>query len=468
MPVFLTHLEKPLTDAISPNLWDVDEKFVIRKLLWRLLPFLFLLYVVAYLDRINVGFAALDMRHQLSLSDQTYGLGAGLFFAGYLTFQVPSNLILQRIGARVWISVIMVAWGMVSASTLFVTGAKSFYAMRFLLGVAEAGFFPGILFYFRSWFPESVRARVIAIFLTAGPVSGIIGGPLSGALLGMPSMLGLVGWQWLFLLEGLPAVLLGVVAFFVILDRPENAKWLHPSERDWLAVKLNQEEQNKSDFLGSRVGGSPLLESSSSGHSIPPGQYAALTDARIWVFAFIYFALNTCAYGITLWLPISLRSVTGVSNLVLGLLSTIPYVAATIAMVMYGLHSDRARERRWHTAVAAACSACALVAAGYSHDAASLIVAFSLAIVGAQSMAGPFWAMSTSVLSVSTAAVGIAIINSVGNVGSGVGPYWIGRMRTATGGFRAGLWSVAAMLAIAVIATAVVPLSGTRSRRNAV
>ena len=217
---------------MSPNLSDVYEKFVIRKLLWRLLPFLFLLYVVAYLDRINVGFAALQMRQQLGLSDQTYGLGAGLFFAGYLTFQVPSNLILQRVGARVWISVIMVAWGMVSASTLFASGARSFYAMRFLLGVAEAGFFPGILFYFRSWFPESVRARVIAMFLTAGPVSGIIGGPLSGALLGMPSILGLVGWQWLFLLEGLPAVLLGVVAFFVILDRPENAKWLNSSERD--------------------------------------------------------------------------------------------------------------------------------------------------------------------------------------------------------------------------------------------
>jgi ACS family tartrate transporter-like MFS transporter len=452
---------------MSPNLSDVYEKFVIRKLLWRLLPFLFLLYVVAYLDRINVGFAALQMRQQLGLSDQTYGLGAGLFFAGYLTFQVPSNLILQRVGARVWISVIMVAWGMVSASTLFASGARSFYAMRFLLGVAEAGFFPGILFYFRSWFPESVRARVIAMFLTAGPVSGIIGGPLSGALLGMPSILGLVGWQWLFLLEGLPAVLLGVVAFFVILDRPENAKWLNSSERDWLAMKLNQEEQNKRDCPVSWRDGSRRPEVSSPSHATLPGRFAALADARIWGFAFIYFALNTCAYGITLWLPISLRGVTGVSNAVLGLLSTIPYVAATIVMVMYGLHSDRTGERRWHTALAATCSACALIAAGYSHDAVSLIAAFSLAIVGVQSMAGPFWVMSTTGLSVSTAAVGIAIINSVGNVGSGVGPYWIGRMRTATGGFRAGLWSVAAMLAIATIATAVVPLSRTESGRNA-
>jgi ACS family tartrate transporter-like MFS transporter len=435
---------------------DFSEQVVMRKILWRIFPFLFLLYVVAYLDRINVGFAALQLGQQIGLSDQAYGLGGGLFFAGYLLFQVPSNLALQRIGVRRWISVIMIAWGLVSASMLFLTGAKSFYAMRFLLGLAEAGFFPGILFYFRSWFPEKTRARVIATFLTAGPISGIIGGPLSGAILGMQNVLGLAGWQWLFLIEGLPAVFLGAAAFFVILDRPENAVWLNPSERDWLVATLNDEDRGRVNLSVLDPDGSQERD---LGHSTQPGRFDAFADPRIWVFAFIYFALNTCAYGIALWLPISLRSVTGVSNLMVGLLSTIPYIAATIAMVTYGLHSDRTGERRWHTALAASCSALALLIAGYSHGAAPLIAAFTLAMAGVQSMGGTFWAMSTEVLSRHTAAVGIAIINSVGNMGSGIGPYWIGHMRTATGSFRAGLWSVAAILAIAAVATAVVPVS---------
>jgi len=427
----------------------VDGEQIIRKILWRILPFLFLLYVVAYLDRINIAFAALQMRQQLHFSDQTYGLGAGLFFAGYLVFQVPSNLVLQRVGARRWISLLMIVWGVISCSMMFVNSAKSLYALRFLLGAAEAGFFPGILFYFHSWFPEQARARVVAMFLTAGPISGIIGGPLSGAALDLQNVLGLAGWQWLFLLEGLPAVLLGMATFFLIFDGPEDAVWLDPAERDWLATKLREESPAASVALATAPRGRPA-------ESV---RFEAFVDPRIWAFAFVYFGLNTCAYGTTLWLPISLRSVTGVSNLVLGSLSTIPYLAAAILMVVFGLHSDRTRERRWHTASAAACSACAFFVAGYSHSAAALIAAFTLAMVGVQSMAGPFWAMSTSVLSASGAAVGIALINSLGNLGSGFGPYWIGRMRTTTGGFRAGLWSIAAILAAAVVVTIFVPLS---------
>jgi ACS family tartrate transporter-like MFS transporter len=444
--------------ALATDLSGIHEKMVMRKILWRVFPFLFLLYVVAYLDRINVGFAALQMRQQLGLSDQAYGLGGGLFFAGYLVFQIPSNLVLQRVGTRRWISIIMMVWGLISASMFFLRGERSFYAMRFLLGLAEAGFFPGILLYFCSWFPERRRAHVIGMFLTAGPVSGIIGGPLSGALLGMHNILGLAGWQWLFLVEGSPAVLLGAAAFFVILDRPEDAEWLRPSERGWLLSQLSEKDPSKADPSAFRVNGSGTPKSSLASRLITTGRFDALADARVWVFAFIYFALNTCAYGITLWLPIALRSVTDVSNLSLGLLSTIPYVAASIAMVMYGLHSDKTGERRWHTALAATCSACALFAAGYAHTAAPLIAAFALAMVGVQSMAAPFWAMSTKVFSGCTAAVGIAIINSVGNVGSGVGPYWIGHMRSASGDFRAGLWSVTGILAVAALATAVVPL----------
>lgn len=442
-----------------------DGESIIRKILWRILPFLFLLYVVAYLDRINIGFAALQMREQLGLSDEAYGLGAGLFFAGYLIFQIPSNLALQRIGARRWISLLMIAWGAISGSMMFVNSAKGLYALRFLLGAAEAGFFPGILFYFRSWFPEQARARAAAIFLMAGPVSGIVGGPLSGALLGLGNTWGLAGWQWLFLIEGLPAVLLGTVAYFLILDRPEIATWLEPAEREWLITQLREED---------RIVSSPLISSSGktttetvwpgrAGHS---GQFDAFTDPRIWAFAFVYFGLNACAYGITLWLPISLRSVSGVSDLVLGLISTIPYLAAALVMFLFGLHSDHKGERRWHTVVPAVCSACALVLAGYSHSPASLVAAITLAMAGVQTMAGPFWAMSISVLSRGSAAVGIALINSLGNLGSGFGPYWIGRTRTATGSFHSGLWSVAAILAVGAAVTSLVPLPRVHRKGN--
>ena len=454
--------------ALSNPVAQSDQvgESVIRKILWRVLPFLFLLYVVAYIDRVNIGFAALQMRQQLGFSDEIYGLGAGLFFAGYLLFQLPSNLVLRRVGARRWISVLMIVWGAISGSMMFVDSPKSFYALRFLLGAAEAGFFPGILFYFRSWFPARARARVVAMFMTAGPVSGILGGPLSGALLGLHNVRGLAGWQWLFLLEGLPAVLLGILALFLIIDRPQDASWLSAAECNWLTATLGEENLAASAALASP---SPNLAAPARVLPLPaaPALFNTFANPRIWLFAFVYFGLNTCAYGITLWLPVALRSVTGFGNLVLGLLSTIPYLAAAIMMVVVGLHSDRTGDRRWHTAIAAFGSACALFVAGYAHSAAALLGAFTVAMVGVQSMTGPFWTMASSIFSGSTAAAGIALINSVGNLGSGFGPYWIGRMRTATGGFRAGLWSVAAILAVAAMVTILVPLPPTHSKRSA-
>jgi MFS transporter, ACS family, tartrate transporter len=445
---------------------EVDSRSVISKILWRILPFLFLLYVVAYLDRVNIGFAALQMRQQLGFNDDTYGLGAGLFFAGYFLFQLPSNMVLQRVGARRWISVLMIGWGAISGCMMLVESVRTFYALRFFLGAAEAGFFPGILLYFRSWFPAHARARVVAAFMTAGPVSGILGGPLSGALLGMDNVRGLAGWQWLFLLEGLPAVLLGILAFFLIVDRPENAAWLSVAECSWLTTKLREEDRVASTSLASSSCSPVRPATLLSDHTPESGRFDAFADSRIWLFTFVYFGLNTCAYGITLWLPVSLRGVTGVGNLVLGLLSTIPYLAAAVAMVVVGLHSDHTGERRWHTAIAAFGSACALFAAGYSHSAIALIVAFTVAMVGVHSMTGPFWAMASSVLSGSAAAAGIALINSLGNLGGGFGPYWIGRMRTATGGFRAGLWSVAAILAMATVVTILVPLPPPVSKQR--
>jgi ACS family tartrate transporter-like MFS transporter len=455
-----------MPDKVSDRkLQQPDCELVVRKILWHVLPFLFLLYVVAYLDRVNISFGALQMRQQLGFSDETYGLGAGLFFAGYLIFQVPSNLVLQRVGASRWISLLMIVWGVISSSMMFINTAERLYVLRFLLGAAEAGFFPGILFYFRAWIPAEARARVIAMFLTAGPVSGIIGGPISGALLGLHGILGLAGWQWLFLVEGIPAIFLGAAALCLILDRPENAKWLNRSERNWLVSKLAEQDRPgaaNSLTLPDRKAAPKLFSDSSTKLK----DFNVVVEPHIWAFAFVYFSLNTCAYGITLWLPIVLRSVSGVSNFVLGLLSTIPYLAAVVLMVAFGRHSDRTGDRRWHTAGAACFSACALFAAGYSHSTAALIGAFTLAMVGVQSMAGTFWAMSSGGLSGSAAAVGIAFINSLGNLGSGFGPYWIGRMRTATGEFREGLWSISAILAVAAIVTSLVPLSCSASKRG--
>jgi D-galactonate transporter len=393
---------------------------------------LFLLYVVAYLDRVNVGFAALQMKDQLRFSDSVYGLGAGIFFLGYFLFQVPSNMVLERVGARRWIATLMILWGLISSATMFVYSAHSFYLMRFLLGAAEAGFFPGVVFYLRQWFPPAVRAGVLALFLTAGPVSGLFGGPLSGALLDFNRRAGLSGWQWMFLFEGIPAVLLGITAFFYLDDKPENASWISEGEKNWLQ-KYTQETRQ-----------SPP----SSNASIETAWFA---DPRLWGFALVYFGLNTCTYGVSLWLPSALRDLSGFSNLVLGFLSAIPNLVAATLMILVGAHSDRVSERRWHIAISAFAGAAALVVAGHANATAWSVVGFSMALAASSSMAAPCWAMANDILAPATAARGIAMINALGNLGSGVGPYAIGRLRDATGEFRAGLLGVALLLAIAGI-----------------
>lgn len=402
------------------------ETVVVRRLTWRLIPFLFLLYIVAYLDRTNVGFAALQMRQQLAFTDAVYGLGAGLFFAGYFFFQVPSNMALQRVGVRRWIALLMMIWGVISAATVLVSGARSFYLLRFLLGAAEAGFFPGIILYLKNWFPARARARTVARFMTAAPLSGVIGGPLSGALLGLHPAAGLAGWQWMFLMEGIPAILLGGVALAFLVDYPKDARWLSPTERDWLVETLQRE---RTEVTGRA------------------GVFDALRSRQIWMLALVYFGLNTVSYGVSLWLPMLIRSLSGVSNFAVGALSAIPYVAAALAMVVVGLHSDRSGERRWHTAVPAFAGALALTGAAYSTSVGPAILAISVTVLGVFSMLGPFWAMPTSLLSGAAAAAGIAFINSVGNLGGFVGPYVIGLVRESTGQFKGGLLLVSAALA---------------------
>jgi ACS family tartrate transporter-like MFS transporter len=403
------------------------EEAVVRRLTWRLVPFLFLLYIVAYLDRINVGFAALQMQQQLGFTDAVYGLGAGMFFAGYFCFQVPSNLVLERVGARRWIASLMMVWGVISSAMVLVSGPRSFYALRFLLGAAEAGFFPGVIFYLRNWFPTRARARTVARFMTAAPLSGVVGGPVSGALLELHMKAGLAGWQWMFLMEGIPAVVLGVVTLFYLVDSPERAAWLSGAEREWLLKTLGREQKE-------------VVASA--------GAFSALTMGRIWMLALVYFGLNTVSYGVSLWLPKMIKSLSGVSNFTVGLLSAIPYVASALAMVAVGLHSDRSGERRWHTALPAFAAAIALSLGAYSTSVGPSIFLISIAVLGVFSMMGPFWSMPTSLLSGTAAAAGIAFINSVGNLGGFVGPYVIGLVRTSTGQFKGGLLLVSAALAV--------------------
>ena len=406
---------------------ETSQTRLLAKLRWRLLPFLFLLYVVAYLDRINVGFAALQMKDQLRFSDSVYGFGAGIFFAGYFLFQVPSNLILRKVGARRWIATLMILWGVISSAMLLVHSASSFYLLRFLLGTAEAGFFPGVIYYLRGWFPPAARAGVVALFMAAGPVSGIVGGPLSGALLDWDRLGGLAGWQWMFLLEGIPAIVLGVVAWFYLADGPEGARWLTPVEKSWLRANSAATNQQATAEL----------------HHVAPAWFAS---TRLWRFAAVYFCLNTCTYGVSLWLPSALKSLAGMPNLLLGVLSAVPYLLAAVAMVLVGMHSDRTAERRWHIALCAFSGAGALLVAGYSTGLAMSVAAFGVALAASSSMAGPFWAMVSATMAESTAASGIALTNAIGNLGSGFGPYWIGYLRDVTHSFRAGLWSVAFLL----------------------
>lgn len=405
---------------------------LIRKMRWRLLPFLFLLYVVAYLDRINVGFAVLQMKGQLGFSDAVYGAGAGIFFLGYFLFQVPSNLVLERMGARRWIGTLMTLWGVISSAMFLIHSPGTFYGLRFLLGAAEAGFFPGVIYYLRSWFPAEWRAGVVALFMTAGPVSGIVGGPISGALLDWGRAGGLAGWQWMFLLEGIPAIALGVAAWVFLANGPEEAKWLTGEEKSWLEAKLVERKE----------GGA------TSGEKVARRWYAS---GSLWRLALVYFGLNTCTYGVSLWLPSALKNLSGFPNLLLGVVSAVPFVVAAAAMVLVGMHSDKTGERRKHIAACAFAGGLALLAAGFPAGLAVSVAAFGVALAASSSMAGPFWAMANGVLAENAAARGIALINAIGNLGSGFGPYWIGYLRDATQGFRAGLWSVAGMMGVAGI-----------------
>lgn len=401
----------------------------VRKASWRLLPFLFVLYIIAYLDRINVSFAALGMNQDLGLDQTAYGFGAGIFFLGYVLFEVPSNLILYKVGPRRWIARIMVSWGLTTMALAYAQGHLSFIGLRFLLGVAEAGFFPGIILYLTFWFPQAFRARAVALFMTATPIAGLIGSPVSGWIMQMHGALNHAGWQWLFLLEGLPAVLLGVFVFFRLPNAPGEARWLTPEEKSALSEELDREKSLVAEchFCELRQG---------------------LTSPRVWGLGFVYFCSVLAMYGLVMWLPQIVAGVTGGSALSVGFYVMIAYFFAAAGMVVIGVSSDRFAERRWHIIGSMGLCMAGMLVLAVSSGLVGILAGASLAAIGIFGVLGPFWGLATRFLTGTAAAAGIALINSLGNVGGFAGPYLMGWVKSHTGHYsEAFLYICVVMLA---------------------
>jgi ACS family tartrate transporter-like MFS transporter len=384
----------------------------LRKVTLRLIPFLFVLYVIAWLDRVNVGFAGLQMNTDLGFSSTVFGFGSGIFFLGYCLFEIPSNIILERVGARLWISRIMVTWGLISAGLMFVRTPAAFYLLRFVLGVAEAGFFPGVIYYLSLWYPKAHRARAIAAFMTAVPVTGLIGGPLSGALLELDGLHGLAGWQWLFLLEGLPAVILGTSVLFYLNDRPETTHWLTQAERDWLVETLAAERK---------------------ACVLKPNIYVALTDVTVWKLGILFLLVAAGFYGYSFWAPLIIKSLTGLSNFEVGLVLGAISAVTILGMLLNSYHSDHTGERAVHIAVPLFVMAVGLVGCAVLRQPFLAIIALALVPLGHCASYGPFWSMPTQFLTGPAAAAGIALVTMIANVGGFAGPALIGVLKTRTG-----------------------------------
>jgi MFS transporter, ACS family, tartrate transporter len=397
----------------------------IQRIRRRLIPFLAVLYFIAYLDRVNVGFAALQMNAALGFSNSVFGKGAGIFFIGYFLFEVPSNLILARVGARIWIARIAILWGLISISMMFIKSATSFYTVRFLLGAGEAGFFPGIMLYFTYWFPARERARAVAQFSTASMAAGIVGGPLSGVLLSMRGVGGLDGWQWLFLVEGIPAVVLGVVAFFYLADGPAKARWLPDDEKAWVldAIERERASSPRANAAALRTG---------------------LLDPTVWRLAAALFLIVTSGYGFSFFLPQIVKSLSGASDLAVGMWTAVPFAVAAVGMITVAAHSDRTGERRWHVTACSAVAAIGLASSSIAPTPALTLAALAFAAIGLYSFTPPFWSLPTAFLRGDAAAAGIGLINATGNLGGFTGPYLMGFIRDASGDFLIGLRVLAA------------------------
>ena len=399
--------------TITPDVPAI-EKAAYRKVTRRLIPFLFLCYILSYVDRVNVGFAKLQMQRDLGMSDTIFGAGMGIFFIGYFLLEVPGNLMLQRVGARRWLGPIMIVWGVVSSLSLFARTPLSFYVLRFLLGVVESGFFPGVVLYLTFWYPRAHRAKMVSAFMSAIALSGAFGGPVSGWIMARAAHLGgLAGWQWLFLLEGIPSVLVGITAIFYLDDGPHKAPWLKSEERQLLLERLAEEEALK-------------REQGESRHSLAD----AFKSAKVWLFCLVYFGLMMANYFVSFWMPQIVKDNFAKDPWQIGLISSIPWGFAAVCMIYWGYHSDLKRERRWHLTVAMVIAALFLVLSGTRGLPPVLgLVVLALATAGIMSGMSTFWALPTAVLSGTAAAAGIAWINSVGNLGGFVSPYLIGWIR---------------------------------------
>ena len=417
---------RPLKDA-SPTFADA----VYRKVSWRLIPLLFVCYIVAYLDRVNVGFAKLQMQDALQFSEAVYGLGAGIFFVGYFLFEVPSNIILHKVGARRWIARIMITWGLLSAGTMFVNSPMAFYVIRFLLGAAEAGFFPGIILYLTYWYPAARRGKATSLFLAAIPVAGILGGPVSGWILqGMAGVNGWDGWQWLFLLQGLPTVAIGFLVWRYLDDRVKDAAWLDHEERELIARDIAAEATGKADV----------------------NILSALANPRVWLLALVYFTFTSGLYGISFWLPSIIKAIGVKGALDIGLISAIPWSFGVVAMYLTARSADRRLEHRWHCAVAALVGAAGLMFSVAMHnDVTWAMVGLTVATMGIMSTLPVFWGMPTALLGGAAAAAGIAFINSFGNLSGFAAPFAIGMIKDATKSTDAGLHMLAGLLVLGAV-----------------
>lgn len=417
------------TAPLNPGVDAADATF--RRAAWRFMPLLFICYVVAYLDRVNVGFAKLQMLNDLHFSEAVYGLGAGLFFIGYFFFEVPSNLLLHRLGARRWIARIMVTWALLSIATAWVSSPATFYAIRFFLGIAEAGFFPGMILYLTYWFPSHRRGRMTAVLMAGNPVSGIIGGPLSGLIMhALAGAAGLAGWQWLFIIEGVPAIVLGVMVFCFLDDRVADAKWLSDDEKAMISREINEDA---------------VVRTHSSVKAI-------FTSPRVWLLCFILFGIIMGSYAIGFWQPTIIRN-SGVSDpLIIGVLTIIPYTCALISMLLVSRSADRMRERRWHVSLPALAAAAGFCICAFSdNQLVPAMIGLTLATAGVISALPMFWALPTSFLGGAGAAAGIALINSTGNLAGFVSPAVIGWLKTETHTLSSGLFLVAGSLTLSAL-----------------
>ncbi|MGD0796798.1 MAG: MFS transporter [Acidobacteriaceae bacterium] len=429
-----------MSDSAAPAS-ELLEAGAIRNATRRLIPFLMLLYFVAFLDRINVGFAALTMNKDIGLTPQMFGLGSGIFFLGYFAFEVPSTVILHKVGARFWIGRVMITWGLVSVATAFTRGPTSFYVLRFLLGLAEAGFFPGIILYLSYWFPANHRSAVTAMFMAAAPAAGLLVSPVSGALMQLNGLLGLRGWQWLFLVEGVPALVLGLVTFHFLTDRPADAKWLSAAERDWLSQAIQQERAAIQD----------------------PRSYSAwraLADWKVLALSLAYFGTSAGLYTIGFWAPMIVKGL-GFSVLRTGFLVAIPNLIAVFGMVLWSRNSDRTGERYWHAAIACFIGAAGMaVAAGAGASATLAIVGLSLTAFGVSAAKPPLWSLPTTFFAGTAAAASIGLINSLGTLGGFAGPYMIGETNGAGGHFSRGLYLVGGTLIVSAVTVLLMRYAG--------